>query len=918
MQVILEASKIISFIRREGNMDDRTEWVVWRETVEKIYHFDLENSQIKFYINTGVGDLKSMTSVGDAAQMLNQMTSEHLFETTSLINLFLEIEKEAKQAIAHKRHKALLDKIIASVGESINSKEIDEQVADWTEKQKEDKFSTVIKLPGTLKIVLLDFALRCIHLAICQTGITDDWGEGQSLGLPDGFGFFIVVQVLFIPVIVFAIAFLRDKRIKRKANALFEELHVPLLEIRIAHDPWNYFITFLLLFAGVYVTKVLFEYKLNETWSVALGLGILYLSFLFVLLKHFSKTKPTAAMVLTQVEDIKLKSVKSDLSAEENDEEIVELGVLLKSVNEKMDSYVLEAALFGALAFSGFLQVIASDYFSIEILTKFSKSSMQLGSNVVHFRADGTAELFDYLISKEGLLLIMAYQTLFCSIFFLAVIASRLKFNDLTDGTDRALELARSHNERENYLLDDEKLDPADERVTHVTKMIRKQLSLGNMKMNKIAPIMEYMRFFRSLGITTFFAIIVTSGLFISIQLSLIMLFIAVLSFSYFRLDDILQKIKNINTRIQEIYFIYGTRIHVITWCVIAVAVILRSSHLAGAGVLLVLGFLVLFLHYLTSLFVPEVVDSSKNDIFAGGSDFQKILGKLLKVSLAFFWLGFMFKFQHWPGAGALLIIGAFMMSFYFLYSKKTNQGARWVSATISVSLSLIMIAVIFKIMHWPFASLLRPIAVVGILASAAIGWKFKENLLPVAKRSLMLITVLGLLAQIDYFGYSISTMNFNYTDYSKYVRNRFVEKMVYWPVVDGGYKDAVKRPETDSLRKYIVIHSHRLLKSGDFPQWKLVDEAYDILTLEYGPLLRDSIALREVENWLDAAIKLEATYLRYLLKAITLNRLKDPHPALQAALTAKAYLDVKQDPDEINDLIIDIRHRIRNGYPPD
>ena len=130
-------------------------------------------------------------------------------------------------------------------------------------------------------------------------------------------------------------------------------------------------------------------------------------------------------------------------------------------------------------------------------------------------------------------------------------------------------------------------------------------MSLGNLSLEETRPIMEYMRFFRTLGISTFFLIVVTGGSFISLNLSLVLLFIAVLSLMFFQLDIIRQRAKNLSTRIQEFYFYFNQKVHIIAWSAIVASFILRSIGSDLGTIVMVLAFLLLFLHYMLSSFVP-------------------------------------------------------------------------------------------------------------------------------------------------------------------------------------------------------------------------------------------------------------------------------------------------------------------------
>jgi hypothetical protein len=76
--------------------------------------------------------------------------------------------------------------------------------------------------------------------------------------------------------------------------------------------------------------------------------------------------------------------------------------------------------------------------------------------------------------------------------------------------------------------------------------------------------------------------------------------------------------------------------------------------------------------------------------------------------------LGILFKFMHWPGASALILVGILLLSFVFLpllfvlkaKEKKESKDKIVIGlgALAAISLSL---GVLFKIMHWPLANVL-------------------------------------------------------------------------------------------------------------------------------------------------------------------------------------------------------------------
>jgi hypothetical protein len=94
------------------------------------------------------------------------------------------------------------------------------------------------------------------------------------------------------------------------------------------------------------------------------------------------------------------------------------------------------------------------------------------------------------------------------------------------------------------------------------------------------------------------------------------------------------------------------------------------------------------------------------------------ITGTLLLGFAAFF------KIQHWPMAGPMLVIGAFLLAFVFMPSaltvlwKETHNGKRiflYIAAFISAM--LFITGIVFKVQHWPLAGTIITLsAVFGVL----------------------------------------------------------------------------------------------------------------------------------------------------------------------------------------------------------
>jgi hypothetical protein len=437
MNSIYFVAQFITFFRRSENQKSRTTWVKWREITQEVYRENYFQSKIKLIINSGTADSSKLKTIEDIITLFESFQPKDQKEILELILLYSELLKREKEIILADKFDTLLKKIIPSV-DSQNLESIPETVNQWITNKEEDKFYYKIKLEGSLSIIIFDFILRLISLWFFKSNSVESQESDTDSRI-----FFVLTQFLFIPIVIFIFSYFRDKQIEKNTKKIFSELGRDDLKISNVHSPWNFLFTFILLIFGVLISIIVFEVPSADYGIVIPFYTALYSVYFIILLSFFSKKKPYISHIINQLDKINLTQVKTNLNHYENDEEIIELDVSLRSANEKMEAYVLEAALFGALAFSGFLQLISSSNVSIESLSSFSANFYSLFEGMVNFSSDSSIRALNQLMSKDGILSLMAFLTLFCSVFFLAVIASRLRFNDLSDIIDKSLQLSK-------------------------------------------------------------------------------------------------------------------------------------------------------------------------------------------------------------------------------------------------------------------------------------------------------------------------------------------------------------------------------------------------------------------------------------------------------------------------------------------
>jgi hypothetical protein len=131
--------------------------------------------------------------------------------------------------------------------------------------------------------------------------------------------------------------------------------------------------------------------------------------------------------------------------------------------------------------------------------------------------------------------------------------------------------------------------------------------------------------------------------------------------------------------------------------------VVMKSNHLPGAGIVMALsGFAI-------SIYLPFFI------LYKDRST-AKILGA---VSASLINLGITFKFQHWPGAGVMLVLGLTSFALIFIpmllkekQAEESSERKTLMNTSGATGLTLFSLGLLFKIMHWPGAAVMLSLSV--------------------------------------------------------------------------------------------------------------------------------------------------------------------------------------------------------------
>jgi hypothetical protein len=348
----------------------------------------------------------------------------------------------------------------------------------------------------------------------------------------------------------------------------------------------------------------------------------------------------------------------------------------------------------------------------------------------------------------------------------------------------------------------------------------------------------------------------------------------------------------------QEFYFRFNNLINWTCWSIIVISIIVKSLNLNdNATGFLVLGFTFLFLHYLLRLVIPIQFDydvKKENDAFNSYINFQKILTVVFNISLALFFLGFMFKAMHWPGASILIVVSLIAMSFYFLFVKKTFQKNVILQVVLSITIFVCLIGVMFRFQHWNGTAILKYSSAFLIVISLILTLIYRKNIRKSIKRTVYILFIFSVLFVSDYLRYSFSSMNFNYSIYERTIKLEAIENKI---VVNSEELLALltskeNSPENSEEIKQLSYNIDYLLRKIDFDFHDLGFITEQIID---SPQKNDFI-LAKAESWMESYIsKYPYWQYRYSYAKILLEN-KKYDKALEQAILAKKEVNNKEN----------------------
>lgn len=346
---------------------------------------------------------------------------------------------------------------------------------------------------------------------------------------------FTILQILIVPILLGIFCYYRFKYIKRKISL---DLNLRLYSLIPTAIQGILLFTFIILgwvlindIINKYISlSILMSYFLKILLIIFSTIYLIVLSFLFSpsmkirdIYFYPEYTKSYYCLQLDTLRNVNNNEVQKRQNAEvidKNDIEITNLESEIVSITNRSETFILESIFIGALTFSGFLTLISSD--KIQENIGVFKTILDDISNIITSVYSLDLAYFDTITKNSNyiykIFAIIAVLTLICSLFFLTVLATRIRLSELIDNVKHLLNLAKLYNakEEELYLLELQKIENIKKRQDHLKLKIDKTLDDANKAINNLRPLLNFMSIFRALGIYTFYIILIISGLYFS------------------------------------------------------------------------------------------------------------------------------------------------------------------------------------------------------------------------------------------------------------------------------------------------------------------------------------------------------------------------------------------------------------------
>lgn len=356
----------------------------------------------------------------------------------------------------------------------------------------EDPSRVARGLPFSYAPLVADFLLRFV--------VWRTWRDGNL-----GATLFWTLQIVVIPL--FGLL-----RVVKTSNDVERKLGAGAIENKPRPIPVT--ITLLAYVAGLWLcySSVPGIEAMKLFWTIACAIA---LSFYLVIIYLTSVRVPALSSASLPARFDRPGELPD---ADSNDIAIVGMETEVLSISQRVESFTIESALLGALAFSAFVtlitanpRVLDSTHALFEVVSRTPPGQ---------WAAAATWQQFP---RTELILAAIAVETIICSMFFLTVIVARIRFYDALREVEYSVRSARAWNDKEEEVFGSIMANPAaqlEQRLARLTTGVRHSIDHALPLVADLRRSSMYMWSFRNLGILSFVLILVTSAWLLSSTLA--------------------------------------------------------------------------------------------------------------------------------------------------------------------------------------------------------------------------------------------------------------------------------------------------------------------------------------------------------------------------------------------------------------
>ncbi len=328
---------------------------------------------------------------------------------------------------------------------------------------------------------------------------------------------FWIVQLLIIPITTLVLLYSASGRegqwkeyIKKKENNSDD------IKIEIENSPMSVLFGFLNFVLGLYVSWQLYS-SYFSFWLVLLLFIVTFITYgfyvMFIYTLSYGKIPKEG-----QASDYD----KEKNEVDRNDIRLINLEVAVNGFSQRIDTYTIESALLGALAFSCFLTILGVDPQLPADAKLLTFEIQELFTMLLKFDIAGIQNLFEVFkfYTVANILSVLAFEALVCALLYLMVIVKRINFYKHLDNVQENLQIAKTYNQKEEeydlLCVQNTGNEDFQNRKIELTKKVKTYSDRSAQNLEELKLVMKYMTFVRETALFIFVLIIATSACIVS------------------------------------------------------------------------------------------------------------------------------------------------------------------------------------------------------------------------------------------------------------------------------------------------------------------------------------------------------------------------------------------------------------------